>query len=139
MESILRDWSSSLDFECIHILHINKKKFKFHFISILHFFQIAYVQEHLDNLRHSPFVTDTPLRQLHRSTKVLSSDVSLKMQRQTLNFNFKLLSLILFYYVQVQYSKTAKSVMDKYNLITDEPRMKQAVNAMKIISEVCSM
>jgi len=70
---------------------------------------IAYIKEHLDDLRHSPYVTDTPLRALYRSTKVLYSDR--------------------------RYRKKAKDVMDQYDLITDEPRLQQAIYAMHILSD----
>merc|ERR1712096_299278 len=71
--------------------------------------RIAYLEEHLADLKHSPFVTDTPWRAVQRKNIKQYSDNT--------------------------YRKSAKDVMNKYDLITDETRMKQAFRAAEIFSD----
>uniref|UniRef100_H2XZE3 SH3 domain-containing protein n=1 Tax=Ciona intestinalis TaxID=7719 RepID=H2XZE3_CIOIN len=72
--------------------------------------QIAYKAEYNRNVGKCPFITETPERSHNRDMKDMFSDK--------------------------KYRHSARDVMDKYHLITDEPRMVTAIQAMDLVSDV---
>nr|CAB3264277.1 nebulin [Phallusia mammillata] len=70
---------------------------------------IGYKAEYRKNLGKCPYVTETMERAHHRDMKLLTSDK--------------------------RYRQNAHEIMDKYHLITDEPRMVNALDTMKLISD----
>nr|XP_026693118.1 nebulin [Ciona intestinalis] len=71
---------------------------------------IAYKAEYNRNVGKCPFITETPERSHNRDMKDMFSDK--------------------------KYRHSARDVMDKYHLITDEPRMVTAIQAMDLVSDV---
>merc|ERR1712142_209379 len=111
------NYASSNQYKKKHLAEAYKNAFKAHETEgykqqlMLHdkLSRINYTKAWNEALQNSPYITETPERALNRYRGQLASN------------NL--------------YKASAKKIMEHYNLITDEPRMKQAFHAAKLVSD----